>query len=173
MTEHACVRVGPVNGATLIAGWPHGCVSAGSHCRGGHVVTGMVLATGTRASSQSLESADVIVGEGEAGSALPGEWLDRFPGCAVAATWIQRGECCVATRDGVISTVAISGQDAVGALACAVFVHGWLVAARPMRALYPAFLEVSYPASAVTGATPGSPLFFRFSYCPGAGADRG
>lgn len=170
MTEHACVRVGPLNGGTLTAGWPRGCVSAGSDCHGGLIVTGMVLAMGTRASSQSLESADVIVAEGEAVRPLPGEWLDRYPGCLVAATRVQRGECCVATRDGTIRRVTISGHDAVGALACAVFVHGWLAAVRPMRALHPAFLEVSCPASAV--AAPGGPLFFRFSYCPGSGADK-
>lgn len=163
LPEHACVRVGPLSGGTLTAGWPQDCAGAGGQCRGGSVVTGMLLVADDNASSRLLEAADVIIAAGEEGSTSPGEWLSRYPGCAVVAAQVQRGECSVATRHGVIAHVAISGQDAAGAFACGVFVHGWLAAQWPVRLLQPPRLEVGYHAT-IAEPEPDRPLFFRFSY---------
>lgn len=167
-TGHACVRVGPLGGGMLIARWPE---ARGCRCRGGQAVTGTLLAACARSPVRQLELADVIVAGGAAGSAGPSGWLRRYPGCAVAACPGRAGLCSVATRDGVIGHLAGSGLSAAGALACAVFVHGWLSAGWPLDLLRPARLHVACHAGA--GLVPGTPLFFRFSYCAAPGDDPG
>jgi hypothetical protein len=170
-TEHACVRVGPLSAGTLVTGWPRPC-GCGSLRSGGRTVTGMLLAADDRAPAWRLEEADVIVTTGGPGTTGVGDWLRRYPGCAVAAAQVRRGECSVATRDGARRDVAVSGQGAAGAgaFACAVFIHGWLAAGRSLALLRPARLYVS-PGAADAWPGPGSPLFFRFSYYPASGDD--
>jgi hypothetical protein len=105
----------------------------------------------------SLEIADVIC---EPGRADPLTWLaatlGRYPGCAVAAIGAGAGRCLVATRAGRPITVsycgpnergphAAPGEPASGALACAMFVHGWLAASWPLTALDPARLVAVTP----------------------------
>jgi hypothetical protein len=169
--EHACVRVGPLSAGTLIAAWPRACACDGGRRPGWLAVTGTLLVADDRAPARRLEAADVIVASAGRGRPGPGEWLRRYPGCAVAAAWTRPGECSVATRSGVLTSVAVSGQSGDrGALACAVFTHGWLAAGLPLALLYPACLCVA-PSPAVAWTRPGSPCFFRFSYCPVSGDD--
>lgn len=170
-TQHACVRVGPLSARTLVAGWPRPC-DCGSLRSGGRAVTGMLLAADDRAPARRLEEADVIVTTDGVGTIGAGDWLRRYPGCAVAAALVRPGECTVATRGGALRSVAVSGQDAVGvgAFACAVFFHGWLAAGRSLALFRPACLYVS-PGTADAWPGEGSPLFFRFSYYPAAGDD--
>lgn len=162
--EHACVRVGPLTAGTLIAGWPQACDCDGGRRHGWHAVTGTLVAAHDRAPVRRLEGADVIVTSGLPGHTEPGEWLRRYPGCAVAAAWTSPGECAVATRHGVLRGLAVSGQAGDGgALACAAFIHGWLVAGWPLTLFSPACLDVS-PGAAVGWPEAGGPLFFRFGY---------
>jgi hypothetical protein len=170
--EHAWVRAGPLNTGTLIAEWPQACDCAGGRRPGWRAVTGTLLVADDRVPTRRLETADVIVASAGPGCTGLGEWLRRYPGCAVAAAWTSSGECSVATRDGVLHSVAVSGQHGDrGALACAVFVHGWLAAGLPLALLSPACLRVC-PGSAVTWPRAGGPLlFFRFGYCPVSGHD--
>lgn len=171
--EHACVRVSPLSAGTLIAGWPRACAGNGGRRPGWPAVTGTLLVADDRAPVRGLETADVIVASAGPGTPGPGEWLRRYPGCAVAAVWTRPGECSVATRSGVLASVAVSGQSGDrGALACAVFTYGWLAAGLPLAVLSPACLCVG-PGPAVAWPRPGSPCFFRFSYCPVPGGDPG
>jgi hypothetical protein len=162
------VRVGPLSTGALVADWPPGRDYGGSR-PGERTVSGTLLAADDRAPTRWLEAADVIVVTGEAGSAGPTEWLRRYPGSAVAAALVQPGECSVATRDGLLR-VEVSGQgtDNANALACAVFVHGWLAVGWPLALFRPARLHISHDAAA---GPDHSPLFFRFSYRPVSGDD--
>lgn len=169
--EHACVRVGPLSPGTLVAGWPWACDCGSRRRPGWQAMTGTLRAVRDRAPAHWLEGADVIVTSGRPGPASPGEWLRRYPGCAVAAAWTSPGECTVATRYGILGGVAVSGQQGDGgALACAAFVHGWLTAGLPLALLSPARLSVG-PGPAVGWPDAGSPLFFRFGYCAPSGGD--
>jgi hypothetical protein len=174
--EQACVHVGPLSPGMLIAGWPQGCGCTGGRRPGWRVVTGTLLAADDRASAGRLETADVIVASAGAERTGPREQLCRYPGCAVAVAWAGSAECSVATRSGVLPSVAISGQQgAGGALACAAFAHGWIVAGLPLALLSPACLTVNLGAAGLSAVAswPGSvrPLFFRFGYRPGSGDD--
>jgi hypothetical protein len=170
--EHACVRFGPVGGDMLVAGWPQDCGPAGSsrpHDRG---VAGTLLAARAGAPARWLEAADVIVAASRESDTSLREWLRRYPGCAVAASWTRPGECSVATRDDGPRTLTASSPgsaDAI-ALACAVFMYGWLAAGWPLSLLQPTRLDLSEGA-AVPGPELGDRLFFRFSYCPTPGDD--
>jgi hypothetical protein len=165
------VRVGPLSAGTLVAGWPRACDCESRRRPGWHALTGTLLAARDQAPARWLEGADVIVTSGQSGQAGPGEWLRRYPGCAVAVAWTSPGECAVATRYGVLRGVAVSGQQGDGgALACAAFVHGWLVAGWPLALLAPACLGVG-PGAAVGWPDAGSPLSFRFGYCAPSGDD--
>jgi hypothetical protein len=168
---HACVRVGPLSGGTLVAGWPQAC--DGGRRPGWHAVTGTLLVADDRAPADRLETADVIVASAGPGRSGLGEWLHRYPGCAVVAARTRPGECSVVTGSAVLPSVAVSGQPGDrGALACAVFTHGWLAAGLPLALLSPACLCVG-PSPALAWPQPGSPWFFRFSYCPVSGDDPG
>jgi len=167
--QHACVRVGPLGAGTLIAGWPQPCDCDSGRRPGWHAVTGTLLAADDSAPPRLLEAADVIVTLAGSGRTMLDEWLRRYPGCAVAAAWTRPGECSVATRDGILRSVAVSGQQGDGgALACAVFAQGWLTAGLPLALLSPACLHVR-PGAAVAWREAGSRLFFRFGYCSVAG----
>ena len=169
--EHACVRVGPLSAGTLVAGWPQACDCDAGRRLGWYAVIGTLLVADDRAPVRRLEAADVIVASAGPGRSGLGEWLHRYPGCAVVAAWTRPGECSVATRNGVLRSVAVTGQQADGgALACAVFVHGWLVAGLPLALLSPACLSIS-PGAAVAVPRAASPLFFRFGYCSVSGDD--
>ena len=115
----------------------------------------LVAADAMTASPESLEVADVIYFRSEPGCAQPLTWLagtlDSCPGCAVAAIWTGAGTCLVATRAWRPMTVsyfvpnehglrAAPTEPASAALACAMFVHGWLAANWPLTALNPARL---------------------------------
>lgn len=170
--EHARVRVGPLSAGTLVAGWPQSGDCGCGRCRCGHAVTGTLLAADDRGPARWLETADVIIAVGEAGGTGPGEWLRRYPGCSVAAAMTRRGECSVATRDDVLRSVAVSGQESgAGVLACAVFVYGWLAAGWSLTLLRPARLYVSYGGDVTQRL--GGPLFFRFGYCSSSGDPSG
>jgi hypothetical protein len=172
MPVHARARVGPLSAGTLAAKWPRGFDCESCRPGGRRSVTGALLVADDRAPARWLESADVIVAAGEAGSSAPGEWLRRYPGCAVAAGWAKPGVYFVATGDGGLH-LAVSGHSAVGAsaVACAVFVHGWLVTGWPLALLRPACLHVGHSGARMPML--GSPLFFSFSYCPASGDDPG
>jgi hypothetical protein len=164
------VRVGPVRGEMLVAGWPQDCELVGTSRPHGRGVAGMLLAADASAPTRWLETADVIVAASREGSTSLGEWLHRCPGCAVVASWTRPGECSVATRDDGPRMLTVSGQgsaDAI-ALACAVFTHGWVVAGWPLSLLQPTRLHLSQ-GTAASGPEPGNRLFFRFSYCPAPG----
>lgn len=165
--RHAGVRVGSLGRGTLTAGWPATRDCHGSPCYGGRTVTGTLLAADARSPARRLETADVIVTAGRAGSTGPDGWLRRYPGCAVAASWAGPGVCLVATRNGVLRRMAVSDPSVVGTLACGVFMHGWLAAGWSPDLLQPADLNVSHDAG--VGLVPGTPLFFRFSYCAAPG----
>jgi hypothetical protein len=166
---HACVRVGPLGAGTLAAGWPEAHWHHCSQRHGGRTVTGTLRAADARSPAWRLETADVIVTEGGAGSAGPGDWLRRYPGCAITVAWAWPEDCSVATRDGVLRGMAVSGPSPGAALACAVFVYGWLGTGLRLSELRPARLHVSHSAGA--GPVGGAPLFFRFSYCAASGDD--
>jgi hypothetical protein len=169
--EHACVRVGPLSTGTLVAGWPQGCDCDGGRRPNWRTVTGTLLAADDRAPIHRLEAADVIVTSAGPGRTDPGEWLRRYPGCAVAAAWTTSERCSVATRTGVLRGVTVSGGQSDGsAFACAVFVHGWLAAGLPLAFLSPTCLRIS-PGAVVTWPRGGSPVFFRFGYCAVSGND--
>jgi hypothetical protein len=129
----------------------------------------LVAADAMTAGPGSLEVADVICGRSEPGCAPPLTWLagtmGSYPGCAVAAVWTGEGRCLVATRAGRPFTVsyfvpngpglrAARNVPVSGALACAMFVHGWLAARWPLTALDPARLvavtEWRLPARTMT-----------------------
>ena len=171
--RHACVRVGPLSsGRTLVAGWPQVCDCGGGRRPSSRSVTGTLRAADERAPTSWLEAADVIIASAGPRQIDPGEWLRRFPGCAVAAAWTTSDECSVATRNGMLHSVTVSGEQSYGgAFACAMFVHGWLAARLPLVLLSPARLYVS-PGTAFTWPRAGNPLFFRFGYCSMSGDDR-
>jgi hypothetical protein len=169
--KHAYVRVGPLSIGTLIVRWPQGCDCDGDRRPNWPAVTGTLLAADDRAPARWLEAADVIVAFAGPGRIDPGGWLRRYPGCMVVAAWTTPDECSVATRNGVLGSVAVGGEPSHGgALACAMFVHGWLAARLPLGLLSPARLHVSQ-GTAVTWPQAGTPLFFRFGYCPVSGDD--
>jgi hypothetical protein len=163
---HACLRVGPLGAGTLVARWP----SRGHDeicCHGWQALTGALSVADSRTSTRLLATADVIVAVDEAGSANLGDWLRRYPGCAVAVSTAKPGECSVATRDGVLYPMTVSGPQAVGPLACAAFAYGWLAAGRSLELLRPAHLHLSHDADDTPGRD--GRLFFKFSYCPASG----
>jgi hypothetical protein len=163
--ERACVRVGSANAGPLIAGWPQACDCAGGRRPGWPAVTGTLLAADERSPVRRLETADVIVASTGCGRPGPAEWLRRYPGCAVAVARSGPDECSVASRSGVIGRMAVSGAHGdCGALACAVFTYGWILAGLPLAPLASACLSVG-PVAAIAGPGGGRPLFFRFGYC--------
>jgi hypothetical protein len=169
---HASVRVAPAAAKALVARWPQGCEHA--RCPRCHhrALTGTLLAADAAAPARWLEAADVIIAAGGEGISRPGEWLRRYPGCAVVASCTQPGKCLVAMRDGVLHRLTVSGQGAIHAtaLTCAVFVHGWSAAGWPLALLRPACLDVSQGVTR-PAPEPGRRLFFRFSYCPAPEVD--
>jgi hypothetical protein len=94
-------------------------------------------------SSGRLDVADVIYCRGR-----PPDWLgwtlERFPGCAVAATGSDR-DCLVACR--AIPPIRFSFFNTnelwSNTLICAMFVHGWRIAGWPLSALDPHGLVVT------------------------------
>jgi hypothetical protein len=169
--KHACVRVGPMSAGTLTVGWPQPCDCPGGLGAVRPAVTGTLLAADGGAPVRRLEAADVIVASGGSGCSGPGEWLDRYPGCAVAVSWAKSGECSIATRNGVLRRLAVSGQQGDGgALACGIFMHGWLAVGLPLSLLSPACLCVT-PGTPVAWPWAGGPLFFRFGYYSASGDD--
>jgi hypothetical protein len=87
-----------------------------------------------------VEIADVICG--------PGPWLDRYPGCAVAAAPDGGCRCRVATRAGHRCTVTVTGPPgAAGPVLAASFVYCWLAAGWPAALLRPAALVADVPRS--------------------------
>jgi hypothetical protein len=172
--------VTPRAAAWLVAGqhadeiarwWPSADARPGEGCgsRARLAVSGdLVAADAMTVSPGSLEVADVICCGSELGCAQPLNWLagtlGRYPGCAVAAVWTGDGRCLVTTRTGRPFTISFFVPNepglrappyvpASGALACALFVHGWLAASWPLTALDPARLAVR-----IIGATQRWPL---------------
>ena len=139
----------------------------GSGSRARLAVSGDLAAADTMTvSSRSLEVADVICCGSIPGCAQPLDWLAgtlcRYPGCAVAAVRTGEGRCLVTTRAGRPFTVsyfipnepglrAAPYVPASGALACALFVHGWLTASWPLTALDPARLIATPPSRGIAG----------------------
>lgn len=168
----ACVRVGPLTTGTLVAAWTRHGDANGGRPAAWRAVTGTLLAAHALAPARWLESADVIVAPAGLGQANPAEWLHRYPGCAVAIDWTGSEECSLITRSGALRSLAVSGLHGdAGALACAAFVHGWLVAGWPLALLSPTSLRVGHIGT-VIWPDAGKPLFFKFGYCPLSGDDR-
>jgi hypothetical protein len=93
--------------------------------------------------SGPLDVADVIYCR-ERPAPWLSEILDRYPGCAVAATGVDRG-CLVACRTIAISFFNPITWNELGfyPLICALFVHGWRTAGWPLAALDPRGLVVT------------------------------
>lgn len=94
------------------------------------------------------EIADVIFHTGEFSDGETTAWLGQtllgFPGCAVAATWLDRGICAAATRRRyVFIPVSGMGRPGIRLLACAAFVQGWLAAQWPSTILATGKLDIS------------------------------
>jgi hypothetical protein len=125
-----------------------------------------------------LAVADVIC----SGRTQPVSWLsgilDGYPGCAVVAAPAPGGGYAVAARAHRPFTIGLLTPNELGlrvqpdprrsdALACAVFVHGWLAAGWPLVALKPARLEAGagwpYAARALT-VGPAAPISFAMYY---------
>lgn len=85
-------------------------------------------------------------------SAWPGEMLGRYPGCAVASAGLRGQDYAVAVRGESPVMLAVDGKASTGcrALLCASFVHAWLAAGLPLKALTPARLRVGAVAHSVS-----------------------
>lgn len=126
-------------------------------------VSGDLVAADAVTTSGLLEVADVICSD----RSEPMSWLtaslDRFPGCAVAATPAAGGYLLAtrACRPLILPCLlpnepwrlARAGDSGSGAVACAMFVYAWLAAGWPLGALNPARLEMVTPCR-VVDATP-------------------
>jgi len=102
----------------------------------------------------------------------PAHWLsevlDRYPGCAVAATGVDRG-CLVTCRTITFSFFNPITTNELGffPLICAMFVHGWRTAGWPLRALDPHGLVVTadhVDAVRAVTANPAMPIPFALYY---------
>jgi len=84
--------------------------------------------------------------------------LGRYPGCAVAAIRVAGSGCLVAPRTG--GPLFFHNEQWFHTLVCAMFVHGWLAAGRPLADLDPSRLE----AAAGLGASLVNPIPFAMYY---------
>jgi hypothetical protein len=97
----------------------------------------------------SLEVADVIYRRDGSGCTAPLTWLARtldcYPGCGVAAIRGEGGGYLAAPRvtRPLTFSFLMPNDDGFNALACAMFVYGWLAAGWPSAALERSQLEVS------------------------------
>jgi hypothetical protein len=109
----------------------------------------LVAAEATVVGARPLEVADVIYRRDMPGCSHPLMWLagtlDSYPGCEVAAIPRQRGGCLAASRvTGPLAFSFLMPNDAwFDALACAMFLYGWLAAGWPPAALERSQLTVS------------------------------
>lgn len=147
-----------VAGLTLRCMAGGGCVmniewSAGADADADRILrAGQVPAFACLAAGQDgcqAEIADVIAGGRcfslDEGRAWLADVLRRFPGCAVAVAGTGNGGCLAADRCGgaVIAEVqGASREPGLGALACGLFVYGWLCAGRALVTLEPPVLRV-------------------------------
>jgi hypothetical protein len=119
----------------------------------------LLVADAGTASRAALEVADVICARCQ-----PPAWLDRYPGCAVAAAPAPGAGYLIAARGHrpFILRVRSACDPGYGALVGATFVHAWLAAGWPLAAMDPACLEAVRPWGARTG--PVVPVSFVLSY---------
>lgn len=90
-----------------------------------------------------LGIADVIYRRGGPAERLS-KILDRYPGCAVAATGTASGHLVVPRTAPPLSfPLPVRDGPRLSTLICAMFVHSWLAAGWPLAALNPAGLEVT------------------------------
>jgi hypothetical protein len=120
-------------------------------------VTGQfVVADGCVNRLAGRDIADVICHMGPSRCAEPSAWLGemlgRYPGCAVASAGLRGQDCAVAVRGESPVMLAVDGKASTGcrALLCASFVHAWLAAGLPLKALTPARLRVGAVAHSVS-----------------------
>lgn len=120
---------------------------------GRRTVSDLLVAHAGRGTASWLQIADVIICPGQPPApSSPGCLRAAFrlyPGCAVAAVELGAGGCLAGTpgQAPIRLTVGHSGAAATScALACATFVHGWLVAGQSLASLCPARLRVLSPA---------------------------
>jgi hypothetical protein len=120
------------------------------HARCICAVTGEFVAADASMGNPEWQAiADIVFHAGSPSLVAPAAWLSQtlraFPGCAVAATWLNRDICAVATRQCGMFTISVceAGNPDIGIqlFACAAFVHGWLAAQWPLEALNPSWLE--------------------------------
>jgi hypothetical protein len=142
------VNVWLTAGGREIVRWRSSTAVAGARLAGARLAVAgeLAAADALSAAPEWLEVADIIC----AGRTRPLSWLtgilDSYPGCAVAAAPARGGRYTVATRgDRPFILHLLTPNDpglrvppdprGSGALACAVFVHGWLAAGWPLGAL--------------------------------------
>jgi hypothetical protein len=101
----------------------------------------LVAAEATAGGAQPLEVADVIYRRDIPACSRPLTWiagtLDSYPGCEVAAISWERGGCLAGSRvTGPLSfSFHMPDDGGFDALACAMFLYGWLAAGWPSAAL--------------------------------------
>ena len=100
----------------------------------------LVAAEAGAADTGSLKVADVIYRHDDQGCERPLTWLvetlDRYPGCAVAATPGAGGRYLAASSvTGPLTFSFVPNGAGFRALVCAVFVYAWLAAGWPPAAL--------------------------------------
>jgi hypothetical protein len=157
-----------VNAACLVAGNPAAAIArwrspgrarpAGSRLA---VAGDLMAANADTAAEGVLEVADVIW----SGRCQPPLWLDRYPGCAVAAAPAPGGGYLVAARgqqDKRGLRVRVAGDPGSGALLCATFMHAWLAAGWPPDAMDPACLEAVMPWAATTAPSVSVPFVLSY-----------
>lgn len=124
--------------------------SAGQQPRIGRpTVSDLVVAHAGRGAASWLQIADVIICPGQPSAPRSPGCLDavfrHYPGCAVAAVDLGAGGCLAGTPGQAPIRLTVGHGGAVAGsctLACAAFVHGWLVAGQSLAGLSPARLRV-------------------------------
>lgn len=150
LPERAWITVGPIT-TSPAAIWQSlpGAIVGQAQCM--FTVTGEFVAADASMSDPEWQAiADIVFHGGSRSHVEPAAWLSQtlrtFPGCAVAATWLNRDICAVATRQCGMFTISLCGAGDPGTsirlFACAAFVHGWLAAQWPLEALNPDRLEI-------------------------------